>query len=424
MALQAASGVYQDGIGARSMALGGADVGQAEGPLSSFGINPAAAGWLNQPTLDLGFSGGFPEGTFSNAANHNAPLEENFGALPDGAFGLRLGKNVGLVIGVVPDAALSAKWRYVDAPGGADGKTSYGLQTQKSEILALRSGVGVGWAITPKLSIGAGFSAVYNENTLQAPYVFQTQPALKGVKTLLDLQTSGFGWNGQAGLLYRPIETLQLGLAYKGPTSVHGHGDASGNAGVQFANLGLGTARPDFHYDAEVDTEFPQMVSAGASWQVHPKWRLVGQVDWINWSDSFDTLPVILTQGNNADLNKVVGANSLQDNIPLNWRDQFVYRAGVEYALLDNLFLRTGYSYGRNPVPADTLTPLTAVISEHTFTAGLGYKFSRFELNLAYQWNIPNSVHVDQSALRSGEYSNSTIETQQHWFGATLSTHF
>jgi len=425
ISLPGASGIYRDGVGARAMALGGADVGQAEGPLSALAANPAGAGWISAPTLDMGFAGAIPGGRFSNTANDRSPMRSDFGALPEAAFGMPLGHGpFGLTVGVYPEAALSADWRYVDAPGGADGKTSYGLQTQRSEILLLRSAVGLGWAVTPQLSIGASLGAVYNQNTLEAPYVFQSQPALKGAKTLLDLDTDGFGVDGQLGVLFRPIQDLQLGLAYRSPCWIDSHGDASGNAGVQFDNLGLAGARPDFHYDAEVDTHFPQVVSGGARWQVHPRWRLLAQVDWINWHDAFDQLPIILTHGNNADLNGVVGSSTLRDEVPLHWKDQWVYRAGVEYTLSEHFSLRTGYSYGRNPVPNDTLTPLTAAITEHLFTAGAGCTFGRFRVDLAYQYDVPNTEHVGTSGLRSGEYSNSQTEVWVHWVGLTLSTWF
>ena len=93
----------------------------------------------------------------------------------------------------------------------------------------------------------------------------QRQPQLRGLKTLLDLETRGFGANATAGLLYRPHRSVQLGLSYTSPTHVHTEGEATGNVGAQLATLGL-ALRPDFRYDAEVDTHFPQMVAAGLSW--------------------------------------------------------------------------------------------------------------------------------------------------------------
>src|SRR5204862_8129661 len=83
----------------------------------------------------------------------------------------------------------------------------------------------------------------------------QRQPQLRGLKTLLDLETRGFGANATAGLLYRPHRSVQLGLSYTSPTHVHTEGEATGNVGAQLATLGL-ALRPDFRYDAEVDTHF------------------------------------------------------------------------------------------------------------------------------------------------------------------------
>ena len=50
----AGTGVYSNGVGARSMALGGADVAWADDPISAIGENPAGLSSLNKIELDLG----------------------------------------------------------------------------------------------------------------------------------------------------------------------------------------------------------------------------------------------------------------------------------------------------------------------------------------------------------------------------------
>jgi hypothetical protein len=94
----------------------------------------------------------------------------------------------------VPDLMFVANWHYVDSPGVAG--ATYGMQQQKSAILAGRAMAGLGVVLNPKISIGVSLGADYNSNTLDAPYIFQQQPVLKGLKTLLDLHTTGYGWNG------------------------------------------------------------------------------------------------------------------------------------------------------------------------------------------------------------------------------------
>ncbi|MCI0535732.1 MAG: outer membrane protein transport protein [Verrucomicrobiales bacterium] len=422
-----ANGLYRNGIGARSMALGGADVAWAEGPLGALGANPATLGLLENPALDIGVIGVVPEGTFQNSTNPDSSLRDSVGALPDFAFGTPLGKlPVGIGIGFDPEAALQGDWRFVDAPGGADGKTTFGLQNHNSEILLLRSALGVGAAVGSKVWIGGSVGLLYNENSLEVPYVFQSHPQLRGLKTLLNLEADGYGWNGHVGLLFRPTENWQFGVSYKSESTIQSHGDAFGNAAAQLTSLGgaFANVRPDFHYDAQVENVFPQTVSLGASWQAHPQWRGTLQIDWINWGDAFVNLPIELTSGDNADLNSFLSSDSITDVVPLRWRDQFVYRAGIEFAVTESLALRAGYCFGESPIPSEFVTPLTAAIAEHTATVGLGYRRGRYHVDVAYQYDLPNRERVVVSGYQSGEYANSSVEVGLHWIGLTTGIRF
>lgn len=402
--------------------MGGAGAALADDPLSALFDNPAALSDINRLAMQLGLEAGFAQGRFANRANQGAHLDQS-GFIGSLAASIPVGP-LRFGVGVNPDIAARTPWRYRDAPGGADGATTYGVRPQESEILLLRSAAGVSWQITPTLAVGGNVGLLYNENRLQAPYVFQSQPTLRKVKTLLDLQTDGFGWNAQGGLRWRPTPAVALSLSYVSESTVKTHGRASGNAGVQLTNLGLGAARPDFDYDAEVTNVFPQRVSAGLEWKAAPRTVLSAQFDWINWSDAFETLPVRLKNGNNADLNGLVGARRLDDDIPLRWRDQFVGRFGIEQGLDAHWTLRAGYSYGNNPVPPGTLTPLTAAITEHTLTAGVGYKQGRWRVDAACQWQLPATGNVRQSELASGEYSMSSTRVSIQWLGATSEVAF
>ncbi len=203
-------------------------------------------------------------------------------------------KRLTLGVAVAPETLMTANWKYLDPPGGLGG-TSYGLQQNKSAMITLRSAAGLSFVVNKKLSIGGTFGAIYDKNTLIAPYIFQSQPTLAGAKTLLDLHTDGVGYNGSFGDLVTPSSKLRIGLSYKMSTSIHTHGDASGDAGAQFATLNVNQPAT-FHYDAEVDTKFPQAFSGGISWQMVPRMRVNFQGDWIDWSHSFNQLPVTVDQ--------------------------------------------------------------------------------------------------------------------------------
>ncbi len=410
-----AAGLYQDGAGGRAKAMGGAGAAAADDPLSALFDNPAALGSIDRATLQIDADGAYEQGTFHNRANGHA-TGSAAGAIGEFAASVPLGP-VRLAIGFNPDMSVRSRWHYEDAPGGADGATSYGFNLNQSEILLFRTAAGLGWQVTPTFSVGANVGLLYNENQLQTPYVFQKQPTLRTVKTLLDLQTDGFGVNGQFGLRWQPVRAVTLDLSYTTPSRVETHGKASGNAGVQLANLGLGAARPDFEYSAQVINTFPGTLSAGLNWQARPGLTLVGQFDWIHWSGAFTSLPVRLTSGTDADLNGLVGSSRLDDDIPLRWSDQYVGRFGVEQAFGEHWTVRIGYAYGNNPVPDGTLTPLTAAITEHLLTAGAGYKVGRWRFDAAYQWQVPATARVNRSDLAAGEYSNSVTSVTIQWVG-------
>ncbi|MEO7143239.1 MAG: outer membrane protein transport protein [Bryobacteraceae bacterium] len=386
---------------------GGVFIPSSTGVLDALAANPAGLASLSAPTVDLSLSAVFARGSFSNSVNHDAPLQSAPGVMPYGAFGTPIGHSrFSFGLGFLPELTSDADWRYVDAPGV--GGATYGLQRQKSAILAASATAGLGIALGRYLALGISEGAVYNSNTYDAPYIFQSQPVLKGLKTLLDLHTTGIGWNTSVGLVASPSRTVRLNVAWKSRTVIDTSGDASGNAAQQFAALGI-PFRPDFHYSANIRTILPQSVIAGVLWRVDPRWLLAFQADWIDWKNAFFTLPVELSNGTNADINGLLHSSSLNDSIPLDWKDQVSLHAGFERLLTESVSVRGGFAHGNNPVPGSTLSPLTAAIISNQFSTGAGYRRGRARFDLGYAFDLRGHAGVQQSALLSGEYSNSAV---------------
>ncbi len=423
------SGINLNGVDARTAALGGAGVSLDQNALGAMTANPAALGFLDTPEINFGALAGLVQGDFKKVGSGGS-LDNTLHGISTAALAFPLGKlPVTLGLSFAPDSASLADWHYNDPLGGLGGATSYGYQENRSQIALLRTAFGAGWKVNHKLAFGASIGLLYNQNELKTPYIFQNlQPgvggpnnaAYNGAKTLLDLQTSGWGWNVHFGGLYKATTNLTFGLTYKTETRISTTGDAYGDPSTQFG-APLGTL--PFHYDAEVRNIFPQEITAGAAWKFQPKWRLALQVDWIDWSHAFRTLPVSLSHGNNGTVNSVLG-DDFKDLVPLNWKDSFVYRAGLEYAATERLSLRGGYAYGHNPVPSGTLTPMTAAIFEHTLSAGIGYQWSRYAIDFAYQYALPVTQNIGTSDLQAGEYSNSSIQVSNHLLLLTTGVKF
>ena len=423
--LAAANGVLRDGYGNSNMAMGGTGVAFTRDALGAMTSNPATLSMLDQPTISLSLVGIHGVGDFDNSFNSHTGLGRDSGAFPELAVSYPVPHSrftLGFALKI--DAARLADWRYTDAPGGVDGATSYGSQRHRSEFMAMSATVGVGVKLTDRLSLGASIGLVYHKIGLDLPFIFQSEPTLEGWKTLLDLETDGYGWNASLGIHYQATDRLALGLSYLSKADLHSDGKARGNVNAQLKSLGLESVEPRFRYDAELETALPQVISAGLSWQMHERIRLALQVDWIGWSDAYDELVVSLDEGSNEAINGLTGSDSLRDIVPVDWRDRFVYRAGVEAVVSDDTSLQFGYSYGRSPVPSSLTTPLNGSIFEHTITAGIQTVKGPWRWGLAYQYHLPNSEGIGISDYNSGEYSNSDLTVSAHLLALSASYSF
>jgi long-subunit fatty acid transport protein len=155
--------IYGNSVSAGGSAMGGAVVAIPNHPLDIMTSNPAGLGSVDSRELQVGFLAAFAQGHFTNAVNSDGPLSAHAVGVPYAAFVSPLGRSrFKLGLSVTPDSAMTAKWRYLDAPGGIGG-TSYGIQENKSSILALRSAIGLGVALLiqnrkldPKVQDGRG----------------------------------------------------------------------------------------------------------------------------------------------------------------------------------------------------------------------------------------------------------------------------
>lgn len=413
---------FNGGVSARTAASGGIYTAANGSALDALALNPAGLSALGGPVLDISTMGVLARGNFSNSANNQSPMRFNAGVVPYGAFGLPVGHSRWTVAaGLLPDLLSASKWNFRDAPGTAG--ATYGLQRETSEILAYRIPMGISYRVNDRLALGMTVSALYNSNTLIMPYVFQSHPALKGLKTLLDLHTTGTGWNTSFGVRFSPVKRLELAGSYRTASAITSTGNASGDLYAQFAAVGL-AAPSAFRYKAQVQVEIPQSALVAVNWQIRPATRLSLQSSWTGWKSSFRELPVSLSSGSNSAINGLLGSSSLADTVPLDWKNQLSWRAGVERSLTERLTISGGFVHSGNPVPSSTLSPLTAAIMKNGLSTGLGYGLGRSRLDLGYRFNFTQGQSVGQSALQAGEFTSSRVSIGSQALTLSTSFHF
>jgi long-subunit fatty acid transport protein len=148
-------------------------------------------------------------------------------------------------------------------------------------------------------------------------------------------------------------------------------------------------------------------------------------VRWINWSSTWKSLDLRLTEGESPELNELTGDDSGKISVvfPLDWRDQVVFAGGIAISPIDFLTLRAGYNYGRNPVPSNTVQPTTPAILEHHVSIGAGIQVRRLEISLAWEHAFENTVHVGRS-ISNRDVEDSTISVSLDAFALGFSVRF
>jgi long-subunit fatty acid transport protein len=400
-------GVYRGASGARDTAIAGADSVLGATPVSALSWNPAGLASLEEPEFDLAFASVRARGKFTNRVDSNGFLNEASGVVPDGAVAFPLRKrSIVLAGGLLTDGAIAGSWNYQDAPGAAG--ATYGLAKHRSGVVVLRPTAGLGARLGSRFAVGGSVSMLWNRNELIAPYIFQTQKPLVGLKTLLDVNATGTGWSGSVGATARPHRTVQAGVAWRSQTTLTTRGQATGDAWAQFAALSV-AAPSTFEYSAAVKNSFPAMLVAGGAWDVTPRVRIAGQLERWGWQEAFSSLPITLTNGTNAVINSLVGSATIEEIVPLDWKNQLVRRVGTEYTWSPSVVLRGGYAFSPSPVPTDTLTPMTAAIVEHTFGAGFGFIQGKTLIDVGFQWSPTAERRVQNTALQGSEYDGTSV---------------
>lgn len=390
----ATNGLNLIGYGAKSNGIGGADIAVSD-DFSSMNINPAGLSRINLREAGLSISYLKPSLVHSGKSGEDDPI-----LLPDFGTAYRLKDSpVTIGIGLFTQGGVSTDFKDIPTPfGGTDRSSSF--------IRHVKITPSVAYQVSDRTSFGIAANISYLDAALRLfpnKSIFNPlDPSLSffGFETENGCSDSfglgqpgscawGVGYGARVGLLYAVNEMVTIGATYNSPIRF----DLS-DGHITFNLPVLGNVR----YDAEVKgVEWPQEAGIGIS--VTPAKRLVVSFDivWINWNSALNTVTINAT---NPDQAVPSSLQSIPLTLKFDWRDQYVFAIGIQYMPTDGLTLRGGYNFGRNPVPAETLTPLAPLIVEQHYTAGAEYALTEgLDLGLSLMYAPKNKETSSQSLL-------------------------
>jgi len=317
----------------------------------------------------------------------------------------------------------------------------------------------IAYKVTDNFSVGFGISYIHATISFELverkddietvvplgppviPFPFQV-PVTATVDIPADLDGTGnaFGWN--AGLLYKG-ENYSLGVNWRSGFTVKFDGDLAlfTDEAVATATAtvppGLEAVKPIVEQGVEqnilyalsfvkggtaaLDFKFPHILGFGGGFWVTDNLMLSADVH-IYFFGSFDALNVEI------DVPSPDPSVEFEDkHIEENWDNTYIIRTGIQYMLNENVALRGGFFYDKNPQPTESVDPILPDADRLGFTAGFGYKGKNFTLDLAYQYEpfkdreSPNRDIYTIGAINLGE---GTYKNTAHLFGLSLGYHF
>ncbi len=218
----------------------------------------------------------------------------------------------------------------------------------ESMILTFDINPNLAWKVNDKLSVGGGISLQYAKAELGMG-MGPMQANVKG-------DSWAWGWN--VGLMFQPVETVRVGLAYRSHIAHNAEGHTTLNNVPDVSNL---------RSDMEVRIKTPDTVTLSATWEATDALRLSGTARWSKWSN-FRTLDV-----RNLDFNVPQFANVPVEN---NWDDTWFFSVGADYKLNGQWTVRGGVAYDQGPVENQYRMAVIPDTDRVWFSGGASYKYT------------------------------------------------
>lgn len=194
---------------------------------------------------------------------------------------------------------------------------------------------------------------------------------------------SGTGFNFKAGLIFKPINELRLGLAVHTPTYYDLRHDFDAVSTYEYSS---GYDKGDYTEIAIFDSQLrtPWRLMASAATVLEGRAIISFDYEYVAYND------MTVKDGDGYSIDDV---NSDIDNY---FKSQNIFRVGAEYRLTPKFSLRAGYNYQASNVKNDVMNGDKYIYTSGTnpaytfdnktqyITCGLGYRTNGFYIDAAY----------------------------------------
>lgn len=399
-----ADGITLDGVSAVTIGRGGTNQGFADNG-SMIHDNPGAMGQMEADGMfQLGINTMLSQFDYGDADNVQQRSQNQVYPLPEIAWITRLNSQWTVGFGLYTPTGFGSVYNL-------NGPAPVATGPQRYESFGSLSKVLFGASYTPVnheyISFGGTIGPGISFLNLEGPYTLQG-PTATGLPGILDMGLEGAGLTWSAGVSCQLTSDTSIGLSYLADVKVQADG-----------HVALTTPLGNNRYETETEIKWPRTIGGGVRHQLDCRTVVAVDLMWTNWSDAFDHLDLYLSDPSN-----VGYPPNAVERFPLNWRDTFSTRIGIERIVAPGHTARAGYVHHKNAIPSGTINPWIPAALEHAFSLGYGVEAHSWDVNFAYMYSFGPTVNVGTSDFVGGDFDNSVHRNRTHCVAFSLTRKF
>jgi len=270
-----------------------------------------------------------------------------------------------------------------------------------SRLRTVNAAPTIGYKIMPGLSVAAGIQVQYIDTRLSS--VLSNLPTANSALGTLVVEGDDIGVGYTLGVMFQPTSATSIGLGFRSSIDHTLEGDQS-NA--------LGSS------DITADAELPEIVTLSFRQALSPDLRLMGTVEWSNWS-RVQTIDIICDGVDGA---ACLAEGQTLSTLALNYDDGWFFSGGLEYDVSPTIMMRAGYAYEISPASDDeSRTVRLADNDRHWFSLGASAMLTdTMKLDLSYTHIIVEDGGIDQEDEISGATLEADVQSNVNIFSAAI----
>lgn len=240
--------------------------------------------------------------------------------------------------------------------------------SRSSKVFSLNVNPTATYQINDMIAVAAGVQVQYLDVSLKS-----ADATSAGFARSNEISGDDIGFGVTAGVTVKPFEGTEFGIGYRSGVSHKLEGDLYASGATNAISLGVIT---------------PDMINFSAKQKITDKIRVLGTVEWTNWSRLKS--PRAISDANGAALT----------TLHFNYDDGWFFALGGEYDFNDKLTFRGGLAYEISPIDEDIRSTRLPDNNRWWLSAGASYDFNKhLSFDLGYTHIIPEStkINIDSS---------------------------